>query len=182
MKHSYSRSFIAPNTVVHSIHIELPSDDWQYHRVYNHIEQFLERMTEIEKQSQDHIQVLSIPRWWPVSTNALINAEKHERNRLKQQDAEIVVAESIRQQIKKATGRRQVQVKLFLGTKGKKKKGRRLDEDNSCKSLYDALTHAGLIKDDSQLWCRKLMPELIDDELPDSDGYWGTLIILEDID
>ena len=179
--HSYSRSYTPTGPVIHTIHVELPHDHWQYQRVLTLLEQCLERLTEFEKQQPEHIQVLSIPKWWPDSTNALINAEKHERNRLKQQDAEIISAEAMRQHIRKATGRRQVQVKLFLGAKGKKKRGRPLDEDNSCKSLYDALTHAGLIKDDSQVWCRKLMPELVNEPLPEANGYGGTLIILEDL-
>lgn len=179
--HSYSRSYKPYAPILHTIHVELPSTHWQYQRVFTLMNQFLDRLTELEKQQPEHIQVLAIPKWWPVSTNALINAEKHERNRLKQQDAEIISAEAMRQHIRKATGRRQVQVKLFLGEKGKKKRGRPLDEDNSCKSLYDGLTHAGLIKDDSQVWCRKLMPELVNEPLPDANGYGGTLIILEDL-
>lgn len=70
-----------------------------------------------------------------------------QRSRRKKLDREMVAGYALNAQIPKAVGRRKVSLVITLAPKQ-----RAADPDAPLKSCLDALTHAGLLRNDSRQW------------------------------
>lgn len=90
--------------------------------------------------------VLTIDDWRPVGLNLLLRSHWAKRARLKRLDRETVAVYALALGVPKATGRRRVSVSVECCKSPP-------DADNVLKSLLDALTHCGLVIDDSPAWC-----------------------------
>ncbi len=114
--------------------------------------------------------VLWLPDFVPTSLNRL-QGHWGKRHRIKNQDKQLIQAESLRQGIPTAEGKRKVSLRIVLP-----KGTRRLDSDNVWKSLLDALVDVKLLKDDSPSWCETTKPEWLRGE-----STRETFVVLEDV-
>lgn len=89
---------------------------------------------------------LVIEDWRPVGLNLLLRSHWAKRARLKRLDRETVAVYALNARVPRATGRRRVSVAVECCKSPP-------DADNVLKSLLDALTHCGLVIDDSPAWC-----------------------------
>lgn len=157
---------------------------FQFARIKEYIDEFKDRVDQISRQGPEHIQTMMMHNWFPASTNTLLDATHFERKRIKDDDLAAVNASLLEQGLRKVDPecpvRRRVCISLFLGEKGKRRRGRRMDTDNACKSLYDALKRAGLIYEDNNKWCKQEMPEQIEGPFPELGGH-GTVLTIEDL-
>ncbi len=87
---------------------------------------------------------LTIPGWHPARLNDLLGHWSI-RQRRKRSDRELVAFYALEQRIPPATGRRRVDLTLTLA-----RRQRAGDPDAYWKSLLDALTAAGLLRDDNR--------------------------------
>ncbi len=146
--------------------------------------QVKERIQQILRQKQEDIQTLSLPGFFPVSTNKLMESTHFERKRLKDDDLAVVCAAILDQGLVKVNQespvRRRVEITMYTGEVGKRKRGRRMDNDNACKSLYDALKRSGLIYEDGDKWCKQEMPVLVEGAFPEVGGH-GTFVTIENL-
>jgi crossover junction endodeoxyribonuclease RusA len=83
---------------------------------------------------------------FPPSLNKLLRMHWAARRRTQSDYNALVVAYRIQQRVPEATGRQRVSITFYWPNR------RRKDPDNYAKVLCDALTHAGLILDDSPAW------------------------------
>jgi hypothetical protein len=91
---------------------------------------------------------LDIPAWTPALASALLHAHPAEAARLQQHDRETVTHFARLQDVPRAAGPRQVQVKLHGWPRGCLPA-----TDAPLRSLLDALVSAGLLVGDSPRWC-----------------------------
>ena len=116
---------------------------------------------------------LWIPGWHPATLNSLICGHWAKGARRKRTDREMVAAYAKISGVPTASGARRVSLHLVMPP-GQ----RRPDRDAYWKSLLDALVHAGLLHDDSPLWCLVGPVTYSRGEGPD---VWGTLVLMEDV-
>lgn len=120
---------------------------------------------------QKNVQEIYIPNWHPTPLNKLIGKHHHVAHRLKSRDKHFVgVYSKFKTTI--ATTKRRVHLHIILGP-GQRK----CDPDAYFKSLLDALTHHGLLVNDSDNWV-----ELSPVRYSRSTTSWGTEISLVDIE
>lgn len=94
--------------------------------------------------------VLTIDKWHPCTKNALADAHKFERARLKKIDRHMVMAYCALHRFPLALGKRRVELTI---TRGDSDPGRPADPDAFWWSLLDALVWAKMLVDDSEEWC-----------------------------
>lgn len=111
---------------------------------------------------------ITIPNWRPALLNELMKAHWDTRNKRKKASKNIVRCYT--QHLPKAEKKRLVRLCLVLG-KGQRK----CDVDAPYKDLLDALVAAGMLVDDSPLWC-EIAP------ITFMRGDMATIIQLEDME
>lgn len=120
-------------------------------------------------------QVIWIPQWHPTSLNKLKSGHWAKGARLKKADAEMVAGYAKVCGISKVMfGKRRVSMHLVM-----KPGQRRLDRDNLWKSTLDGLKQCGVILNDSPAWLEE--GPVSYSRAEDSDGFWGTYILIEDL-
>jgi hypothetical protein len=92
--------------------------------------------------------VLVIEGWHPCRLNQLVGCHWGTRSKRKRLDREVIALEALVQKIPKALGKRRISLVLTLAPRQ-----RAGDPDSAWKSLLDALVAAGLLVNDSHLWC-----------------------------
>jgi hypothetical protein len=157
---------------------------FQQNRLDRLIEQWEYRASVIACQTPEDIQTLVIPKFFPVSTNVIIESTRFQRKDLKNSDLAVIMAHAEQQGIRKIDPnnpvRRRVGCVFYFGEEGSRKRGRRFDADNTDKSLYDSLKRAGLIYEDGEKWCEQVKPKFVFQGLPEL-GCYGTVIEIEDV-
>lgn len=163
--------------------MQLKTKEYNSVMIQDCISEFVDRLQEIENLKKCHMQYLVLPDFFPVSVNRLLKSTYYARSAIKKEQYETVAYYSIDQKLKKAKGKRLVKPTIYTGGKGSSKKGRHTDSDNYCKVLYDCLTKSGMIIDDSDTHCQKMMPVslrgFIPERLAGKSGVKGTVVYLE---
>ena len=113
---------------------------------------------------------LIVSRWLPTRANQL-RGHWAEAARLKRVDRDLIAGYVAYHRLPVAVGRRRVTLNITLSPKC-----RGTDPDAWWKSLLDALTHAGMLVDDSSKWC-ELGPVTVK-----RGKEKGTEILLDDVE
>ena len=111
-----------------------------------------------------------IPKWHPTTLNQLIGYKWWTIAKLKKGDKKFV--SHYTRKLPKARVKRELHLEIVM-----KKNQKKADPDAYFKSLNDALTHAGMLVDDSDKWVKINPPTYSRDW-----DNWGTRITLTDIE
>jgi hypothetical protein len=103
---------------------------------------------ELFRSSPPGTHTIHVPAWHPARLNELLAGHWARRNRLKRHDGEVLALFSRLSGIPKATGKRRVSLVLTLAPRQ-----RAGDPDGHWKSVLDALVAAGMLVNDSHVWC-----------------------------
>jgi hypothetical protein len=113
---------------------------------------------------------IHVPAWHPATLNELLSGHWAKRHRLKRHDGEVLALFPKLGSIPKAAGKRRVSLVLTLAPRQ-----RAADPDSHWKSVLDALVAAGMLINDSHVWC-ELGPVTIE-----RGTGKATTILLEDL-